>query len=497
MIAFTTLFLKTSIPKSAVANINYSYSFRILFPTRSTHLGYALCNSNPLQLKFLNHNTHTLDQAKRRREATLFHYQRNFFISQVFGKGLNPHLKKSSGPPEEKKSTSLTEAPSKCSAPSRRQMNLGTPKRRDKKEDPVGLDQGGLPGRVVPLEGRIKVSIKNHGGKAGVAAGSPATLVRQRNPTCMVRCQTTGDLRSKKNQSQSLPTLPSTGVTGRRVTINEKSLPRLHSPPAGISQQKVRAQSTSNMEDFSVVRRSPEKSTGLPELSKHQRKDGDFERQPDSPIYEEPEVVSPDVKGRGNSEVCPQVDLIELSKERQSHKKDLFTIKKDPSKLFPKMKVILASREATAASTFRELMALDDPEVNRYNIAARKVSLATTRIPVTTRIKTSRGHTPQMGSLGNVMGNDSPSGESQHYVKLIQQLTAYIPEHLLAAAEEQIREMSNTDAIIAFKKRMISENHAAMRGKMTSDPRWQKLEKTLSESGQKRWRRRHQAWEYF
>ena len=48
-------------------------------------------------------------------------------------------------------------------------------------------------------------------------------------------------------------------------------------------------------------------------------------------------------------------------------------------------------------------------------------------------------------------GGQGELSESQRYVKMIQQLTAYLPEHLLKTAEDQIRKMSNTEEIMKVR----------------------------------------------
>ena len=65
-------------------------------------------------------------------------------------------------------------------------------------------------------------------------------------------------------------------------------------------------------------------------------------------------------------------------------------------------------------------------------------------------------------------------------IKLIQKLTTYLPQHLVGKAKDQIRQMGNVDRIEDFQDRLLVENKQLSKQNMTADPRWEKLENTLS-----------------
>ncbi len=69
-----------------VENLDFSQAFE------RSQLGTALTYNNPMESKILRRKTRLLDIEKKRRENTLFHYQRTFFMKQIFDKGLNLYL---------------------------------------------------------------------------------------------------------------------------------------------------------------------------------------------------------------------------------------------------------------------------------------------------------------------------------------------------------------------------------------------------------------------
>ena len=76
---------------------------------------------------------------------------------------------------------------------------------------------------------------------------------------------------------------------------------------------------------------------------------------------------------------------------------------------------------------------------------------------------------------------DSPPADTRgHDVKLVQRLTAYLPQHVIKRAEDQIRQMSNSVEIYAQKKKLLESNRRQIEADITQDERWSKLYKKLS-----------------
>ena len=57
-------------------------------------------------------------------------------------------------------------------------------------------------------------------------------------------------------------------------------------------------------------------------------------------------------------------DHVGISKFRRAQKKDMSSLRKDPSKMFPKMRVILNSYDSDSQGTFNEIMELGDHAVD-------------------------------------------------------------------------------------------------------------------------------------
>jgi len=67
-------------------------------------------------------------------------------------------------------------------------------------------------------------------------------------------------------------------------------------------------------------------------------------------------------------------------------------------------------------------------------------------------------------------------------LKLINKLSQTLPVHLFRKAEEKIRVITNTEAIYRNKKRLLEQHQAMLHNNALADPRWKKLESSLSEN---------------
>ena len=69
--------------------------------------------------------------------------------------------------------------------------------------------------------------------------------------------------------------------------------------------------------------------------------------------------------------------------------------------------------------------------------------------------------------------------------KLIKKLSQTLPVHLYRKAEEKIRVITNTEAIYKNKQKLLQQHKAMLHNKVLDDPRWTKLESSLSENKDK------------
>ncbi len=83
-------------------------------------------------------------------------------------------------------------------------------------------------------------------------------------------------------------------------------------------------------------------------------------------------------------------------------------------------------------------------------------------------------------------------------VKMIQRLTAFLPQNLAVKARDQIRQMTNSDAIYEQKEKLTSENKARAFSNHTKDLRWKRLEDSLCSTHGigNNWQRVNQRWEH-
>lgn len=200
-------------------------------------------------------------------------------------------------------------------------------------------------------------------------------------------------------------------------------------------------------------------------------------------------------------------DHVGISTKIRAEKKDMSFLKRNPTRLFPKMKLLLNSYEPSTQGTFNQIMEIGDEACTLLaDLPSRRPagklgtsSLSNNSSPSQrVRIKLrehKRGHisadegpnhrsgsrfrnknvVPRNGRTsgripvralqsqtdtgvydGEDNGGDSAMKgsqgkdltETQKYVKMIKQMTSYLPPHMLATAEEQISKMSNTEGIM-------------------------------------------------
>ena len=91
---------------------------------------------------------------------------------------------------------------------------------------------------------------------------------------------------------------------------------------------------------------------------------------------------------------------------------------------------------------------------------------------------------------------DSPQDKTEQ-VKMIQRLTAFLPQNLAVKARDQIRQMTNSDAIYEQKEKLTNENRARAFSNHTKDLRWKRLEGSLCSTHgiSNPWQRVNQRWE--
>ena len=70
--------------------------------------------------------------------------------------------------------------------------------------------------------------------------------------------------------------------------------------------------------------------------------------------------------------------------------------------------------------------------------------------------------------------------ELSKQIKLVQKITSSLPDHLMASASKQIRQMSNSDAIYENKDKLLKYNKELLIRQVVLDPRWQELIGSLS-----------------
>ena len=131
---------------------------------------------------------------------------------------------------------------------------------------------------------------------------------------------------------------------------------------------------------------------------------------------------------------------------------DLRALKEDPSLLFPRMNTLIID-----GSESQHMQASQRDHRERKN--ANKLSVLRDR-RMSVRM-----------SIGE---------ELSKQIKLVQKITSSLPDHLMASASKQIRQMSNSDAIYENKDKLLKYNKELLIRQVVLDPRWQELIGSLS-----------------
>ncbi|ELU03457.1 hypothetical protein CAPTEDRAFT_211516 [Capitella teleta] len=144
------------------------------------------------------------------------------------------------------------------------------------------------------------------------------------------------------------------------------------------------------------------------------------------------------------------------AKERRS----LEYLKNHPEELFPRLKVLLQKRNTGERSPD------EDSESNERR-------------------------TGSPSKLNADSKKDAEDAKSEYYLKMLQRISAYLPDHLVNTAKQQVSEMCNRDAINEHKSKLLGISKDQMdRGHLLGDDRWKILEQSLSTNGAK-WKKVH------
>lgn len=141
-------------------------------------------------------------------------------------------------------------------------------------------------------------------------------------------------------------------------------------------------------------------------------------------------------------------------------RRDLRSLKKDPSMLFPRMNTLIV--EGYESHRIDSLT----PKQHDHRDHDDHVDLHNGKKHATSNEKA--GLHPGKGD------------ELSKQIKLVQKLTSSLPDHLMASAQKQIRQMSNSDAIYECKDKLLEENKGELLRQVGLDPRWRQLHGSLS-----------------
>eukprot|EP00919_Chromeraceae_sp_WS-2016_P031456 GHVR01074356.1.p1 GENE.GHVR01074356.1~~GHVR01074356.1.p1 ORF type:complete len:208 (+),score=18.42 GHVR01074356.1:167-790(+) len=173
----------------------------------SSKLGLALCYSNPMEEKFLLTKYAKIERQKKKTEQSLYHNQRNFFIRQVFEKGLNPYLK-DRNPTLQR---SMTEV-SVLEGDSMRDLPPNTP----------GTSRGSGTARITDM---VSLKSDRHTGDVNL-------------PDLPRRSHTIGDLRSSGDSKTHASNNSDENEEAAQPPKKVVSLPKLDTIPEKLAQQK-------------------------------------------------------------------------------------------------------------------------------------------------------------------------------------------------------------------------------------------------------------------
>ena len=184
-------------------------------------------------------------------------------------------------------------------------------------------------------------------------------------------------------------------------TIKTKSVKRPKADVVIVSSAKVR---------------SAKSATKLPKLSEEDDDEFEFSHCGTTP---EPEA---------KSEVAESVDIFELSMNNgeptRSQRRDLAYLKKNPTMLFPKMNKLIV----------KDMLGENEPfNIEEQALVPRDKRFSQINLKASGEPLKSKPKTKPISPL-----KSTPEATSMDYVKLIQKLTTYLPEHLAETARDQV-----------------------------------------------------------
>ena len=130
---------------------------------------------------------------------------------------------------------------------------------------------------------------------------------------------------------------------------------------------------------------------------------------------------------------------------------DLRALKKDPSLLFPHMNTLILDGCESKHIKTEQRDHRERKKSNKHSVPRNKTSKR-----MSVRMSISK------------------------QIKLVQKLTSSLPDHLMASASKQIRQMSNSDAIYENKDKLLKDNKELLLRQVVLDPRWRHLIGSLS-----------------
>ncbi len=155
-----------------------------------------------------------------------------------------------------------------------------------------------------------------------------------------------------------------------------------------------------------------------------------------------------------------------------SHKKTVKYLKANRSQMFPKMKKLLERYDP-----------LSDNMVEMSDVGSVKSSYESIEIDPRCISVEKLKCAKEDKKVKNIRQRPKSSIDgSNGQIKLLKQLTAYLPEQCFSRANDQMQAISNTDSIKKHKKRLLSASKHRLEGSAVDDIRWDHLETSLSET---------------
>ena len=325
---------------------------------------------------------------------------------QVFEKGLNPYLKKHGreGTPGKPNHT----------------QSARTPRGHYGSEESRGHYGGEESGRHYDTKARVDRphtenqhrSHKEDPDNLPVLRSKTIGDIKSSKKSVQIWDYTTKPASSKeKDDSKDIKPEPEKKSSQKDSENAQKTLPKIKEGTK--SRRKADVLIVSSAKDRSV-----KSATKLPKLSEEDEDDD----------YEFSHCGSSTVQEEAGEDTTESVDIFELSRNTnsgptRSQRKDIAYLKKNPGMLFPKMnKLILC-----------DLLGDNEP----FDItAAQAMQSRSKRRSTVTTLKASRESIEPKPTAKSA--RQKPESSSLDYVKLIQKLTTYLPDHLADTAKEQV-----------------------------------------------------------